>query len=431
MIHVSSACVDITPDRPLELGGSWSRKGPLRSTGVDEAIEANLVLLESAETRVMLLSIDALFAGPDLAADLAARCARQGYPMQVHALATHTHWAPMLDRGKPLLGKFDEAWYREVVRRLAGAARQALQSRRPGLTLSTACRDLRGSVGRRADIRRPVLHGRRIKRSGTLMGPNLAAPRAPACRVSVLRHSDGSIACVLVSCACHPADRPATDRVSPDYVGAVRRAVRSRLGDHPVLFLQGFSGDVRAHIPMRPRLSRSVRRLMRGPVFMVPTLDEWQSWATHVATQVAAVADEAAERPGRPADVLRGGEAHIPLSLILGELGRGTCRARTLAIGDQLELFMMSAEVSAGYAPLVERLGLWPVGCLDDVYGYFPMNAQLSAGGYEVDEFRGPFGIRGRFTGDNDAAFAYLLRAARVDAQRPAEVGSSLRHRIA
>ena len=88
MIYVSSACVDITPDRPLELGGSWSRKGPLRSTGVDEAIEANLVLLESAETRVILLSIDALFAGPDLAADLTTRCARQGYPMQVHALAT-------------------------------------------------------------------------------------------------------------------------------------------------------------------------------------------------------------------------------------------------------------------------------------------------------------------------------------------------------
>jgi len=421
MIYVSSACVDITPDRPLELGGSWSRKGPLRSTGVDEAIEANLVLLESAETRVILLSIDALFAGPDLAADLTTRCARQGYPMQVHALATHTHWAPMLDRGKPLLGKCDEAWYREVVRRLAGAARQALQSRRPGLTLSTACRDLRGSVGRRADIRRPVLHGRRIKRSGTLMGPNLAAPRAPACRVSVLRHADGSLACVLVSCACHPADRPARDRVSPDYVGAVRRAVRSRLGDYPVLFLQGFSGDVRAHIPMRPRLSRLVRRLTRGPVFMIPTLDEWQNWATHVA----------AECPGRPADVLRSGEAHIPLSLILGEPGRKYCRARTLAIGDQLELFMMSAEVSAGYAPLVERLGLWPVGCLDDVYGYFPMNAQLAAGGYEVDEFRGLFGIRGRFTGDNDAAFTYLLRAARLDAQRGAEVGSSLRNRIA
>jgi len=188
---------------------------------------------------------------------------------------------------------------------------------------------------------------------------------------------------------------------------------------------------VRAHIPMRPRLSRLVRRLMRGPVFMIPTLDEWQNWATHVAMQVAAVADEAAECPGRPADVLRSGEAHIPLSLILGEPGRGYCRARTLAIGDQLELFMMSAEVSAGYAPLVERLGLWPVGCLDDVYGYFPMNAQLAAGGYEVDEFRGLFGIRGRFTGDNDATFAYLLQAARVDAHRGAEVGSSLRNRIA
>ena len=283
-------------------------------------------------------------------------------------------------------------------------------------------------TGRLMSARRPTLP-RRSRHAVDKVNPGRRDCKA--CRVSVLRHADGSIACVLVSWACHPADRPARDRVSPDYVGAVRRAVRSRLGDYPVLFLQGFSGDVRAHIPMRPRLSRMVRRLMRGPVFMIPTLDEWQNWATHVAMQVAAVADEAAECPGRPADVLRSGEAHIPLSLILGEPGRGHCRARTLAIGDQLELFMMSAEVSAGYAPLVERLGLWPVGCLDDVYGYFPMNAQLAAGGYEVDEFRGLFGIRGRFTGDNDATFAYLLQAARVDAHRGAEVGSSLRNRIA
>jgi hypothetical protein len=419
MIRVAARSVDITPQQPSELGGSWSRRGPVMATGVDEPLEADLLLVEGTDIRLLLVSIDALYAGPDITADLSQVCAEMGFPARVLMVATHTHRAPMLDRGKPHLGRFDHAWHANVVARLAAAAGNAMQSLRQGLSVSTACKDIDGSIGRRAPIRRPVLYGRRIRCSGTLIGPDAGAPRAPACHCAVLRAADGSIVCILVAWACHPASRPVPDRVSPDYVGMVRRAIRCALGDHPVLFLQGFSGDVRAAIRTRPTVRNLVRRLIRGPVFLTPTMGEWEIWAGEIATQIAEVAKTAAQTPPGPlVQSARLGESSVPLSLLLGEDERGWCSAYSLEIGHSLALFMMTAEVSAEYAPLVERLGRWPVGCLNDVYGYFPSDAQIPQGGYEVDHFRPIFGLRGRFRGNNDAAFAALLREATAESGR-------------
>jgi hypothetical protein len=59
---------------------------------------------------------------------------------------------------------------------------------------------------------------------------------------------------------------------------------------------------------------------------------------------------------------------------------------------------------------VVEACGAWPVGCLDDVYGYLPTDEQVRRGGYEVDGFRAAFGLKGRFDGRNASALDTLLR---------------------
>lgn len=427
MMRVAAAVVDITPRHPAPLGGYWQREGVRLSSGVDEPLEANLLLLDGAEASVLIVAIDALYAGPDLERELAARCRQRGWPAQVCVLASHTHGAPMLDRGKPRLGPFDSAWHDAVVALLDAAIGQAFRTLQPGASLSTAQREIAGSIHRRTPIRRPVVQGRRIVTRGTLMGPHAVGARAPTCRAAVLRDAGGGIVCTLVSWACHPADNPARDRVSPDFVGALRRAIRSALGAHPVLFLQGFSGDVRGLIPA-PRSARMLgRRLLRGPVFMPPTQAAWDRWAEAVGQAIAAVASEAARNPRSLLQHLRVGAASLPLSALLDGAERGSCRACSLRIGETVELFMVSAEVSAEYAPAVERLGAWPVGCLNDVYGYFPTDAQIPLGGYEVEGFRRNFGITGRFRRSNDASFAYLLNESR---QRSSASNSSLMHSI-
>ena len=63
---------------------------------------------------------------------------------------------------------------------------------------------------------------------------------------------------VLWSYACHPVGFPARTRVSADFPGVVRRALRDAHGaELPVLFLQGFAGDV------RPRETGATTRFTR------------------------------------------------------------------------------------------------------------------------------------------------------------------------
>ncbi|WP_336490105.1 hypothetical protein [Methylobacterium nigriterrae] len=413
MIRVSATTADITPSRDVVLGGFWSRSGPVRSTGVDDKLEANLALIDDGQHSVLLVSIDTLFTGPDLAYDLEHRLADRGNRTEVVALATHTHSAPMLDRGKPSLGAVDLAWYSEVLQRLTSAAERAFGRLASGPMVSTASNEINGSVGRRLRVRRPFLSARRVQLYGIINGPNPSAERAPMCRAAVLRRADDSVACAIVSWACHPSHRPAIGRISADYIGFVRGAVRSALGNIPVLFLQGFAGDICAHIKQRLTARKLARRLLRGPVFMVPTLREWEDWAADVASGIAGVVAAAARNNAVPATAIRVGAVDAPLSSLFdGGSDEGTCEARIVSVCNNLRLFMVNAEVSAEYAAAVQQHGFWPVGYLGNVFGYFPTDAQIREGGYEVDRFRPFFGLSGRFTGSNDAVFAALLRGA-------------------
>jgi hypothetical protein len=414
MVSVAAGRIDITPDRPMPLGGLSVRDRQVRSTGVDERLEANFVLFRQKGMNVLLVSMDCLFAGPDITANLTERSSCLGPGDRVFVLATHAHTAPMLDRGKPLLGEIDSAWYRELVSRLAAGVDEAFETFHPGAQVSAAHRPVQGSVSRRARVHRPVLYGSRIVRSAVLMGPNRTGNRTPTCYSAVVRSADDRVVCALVSWACHPADWPRVDRVSPDYIGRVRASARSILGDCPVLFLQGFAGDMRADIPMRTTLRRLLRRAVRGPVFMAPTVDEWGSWAGRVDRQIAACVENAKQKPAAPISGLAVASAAVPLSDLLPQEENRSCEAHAVTIGG-LRLFMMTAEVSAAFADRVERLGAWPVGYLGDVFGYFPTSAQVREGGYEADGFCEPFGIRGRFNGTNDAVFDRLLAAVLPD----------------
>ena len=92
---------------------------------------------------------------------------------------------------------------------------------------------------------------------------------------------------------------------------------------------------------------------------------------------------------------------NIPLS----ELGLSgetpTLAVHSLDIGEQLKIVCISAEACWGYADLAKRCftgkTIWPVGCIDRVFGYLPMNSMLPEGGYEVTGYKQSFGIKGDF----------------------------------
>src|SRR6202795_3838722 len=135
----------------------------------------------------------------------------------------------------------------------------------------------------------------RLTRSGNArssgFGPNPNGDRDESVRVLEFSNSGGKPITVIWNYACHPTDFPGFLQVSAEYPGIVRSRLRSELGDIPVLFLQGFSGDVRPPFSGRSAgLVGFLRRVLVGPQFRNPLDGEWEKWSHSLADSVVSFA---------------------------------------------------------------------------------------------------------------------------------------------
>jgi hypothetical protein len=409
---LSAGRVDITPTRPVPLAGFLGVRGAY--AGIADPLEANAIVLGSEGRRAAVVSVDTLYVGT-----LRERVhAHLGAALEPHELfmgASHTHFAPATDPWLERLGPCDEEWLELAGRRIAGlidslvsceatpcAARyregessHGINRRRPGWQLRL----------------RPLPHPRR--RTG--FQPNPHGPTDPSIRVLALCEQDGQTPrAVLWSAACHPVLFPDRDNVSSEFPGVVREALRARWGeDLPVVFLQGFAGDVRPRLVAHaPGWLDRCRDMLSGPQFTSPDREQWQRWAEALAGSVLELWDE-------PAESVTGALETRRIERDLRELVPRDTSGRSLALqrigfGSELCIAGVSAEPMTRHVAAVRQLSSTrrtiPVGYIDRTYGYLPTTAMIAEGGYEVDDFRPFFSLAGPTIPDPDAFFEAQLR---------------------
>lgn len=396
---VAAGSIDITPERPVALAGYVDRLGP--SAGIRDPLELNGLLLRAENRAVAILTADLLFVSEALKDEVLA-AVRHAIPLERASLlfaASHTHTAPAVDSSKPGLGASDPDYVAlvarrsaDLVRRLAaadpmpcslmyrsGVAHHAINRRRRGWRLSTA------GLPERAVLR----------------APNPAGPCDETIHLLTFSDARQRPLAVLWSYACHPVGFPAKAQVSADYPGTVRAALRAALGaELPVLFLQGFAGDIRPRELAPPTtLARRLATLIIGPLFTPFTEAQYAAWATSLAERVV---DVARSRPGVRQPIA---PTAIAGRLALTELMRGAPEGRALTvqelgIGPGLRITAISAEPVADYGPLVRARAhgvVLPVGYIDTVFGYLPSTRMLGERGYEDGGFMEAFGLTGSF----------------------------------
>lgn len=381
-------------------------------------LEANIVVLGRDDGALVLVAIDALFVGAALTARVTEACrARFGVgPERVLVLASHTHFAPMLDADKPALGRCDQAelarWGAGIEAALDSAVRKSATHGRAGLGLSDA------SVNRR--LRWPWPTAARIlgKTQGDVyMCDNPLGPRDPRIRTRVWFASDGSALAALWSFACHPVFFPQHDTSSPDFVGVVRDALRRHLGDPalPVIFAPGCMGDL---WPRSPRPWKSIYRAFHfalyGPLPVPYGQDDWDAWSEQLAHAVVA-ADAEGEVSALDNSDSRARMACVPLSRLLdGEDEDRVLTAKAIVAPGIGQLIAMNCEPVSEIAGLSIEPDAIIVGYESDVFGYLPTSAMVREGGYEPRKSLAYFGLRGRFRDDLDETVTDLLRSARL-----------------
>jgi hypothetical protein len=217
-MRVGHGAVTLPVPTGTRMGGYIDRPGP--STGVLDALEVAAITWYDGRRRFALAVADVICVNEDLAARARAAVPEVG---ELWLAATHTHAGP--ETGcVPGGGPTPQPW-RDLI---AEAAREAV------LRAVAAERPASGQV-RQGELR--DVGGDRSLPSGAPVVPlDVLAVRDPA----------GGTAGVLVVLPIHPTVLPAAGRlISADLVGAVRGALRARLGPGVwVVVATGAAGDI-------------------------------------------------------------------------------------------------------------------------------------------------------------------------------------------
>lgn len=398
-LTVVAGSIEITPPEPCALAGFSAREGAF--TRVADPLELNGILLRQGGHSLLIISADLLYVGDQVESALRDELDEAGLP-DCHSLigASHTHFAPNVDPTKPLLGEVSVGYVAFYLARAVELVRRLLETRPVVAGLSLAETDARMTINRRR--LRWRLDRQALLHHGVMMQPNSRGPVDSTLRALRIVDRSGVPVAVLWNYACHPVCFPRRHEVSADYVGVARRRLRERL-DHalPVVFLQGFAGDIRPpavrHLGLRPRLWMS--RALTGRRFGRMSESEWERWTRGIANHlIDATADSG--RALRPC--LSHGSIDHPLSdLIDGKVGENPLRISRVGLASELQIVALTAEVVIEYEAHLHRafpeLQTIPVACAGAVFGYLPTWHMLHEGGYEAGEFFRGFSLQGAF----------------------------------
>ncbi|UYN97245.1 MAG: hypothetical protein KIT25_10055 [Enhydrobacter sp.] len=390
---------------------------------VSSTLEANAVAFRDDNGRCsVLVTLDTLYVGEALHTDLICHfVSKHGQnAADLLVLGSHTHFAPSLDATKPVLGPVDPAYLSMVKERcrllvdrvVTESGRPVFTERRTGSSLAAINRRRRWPV--------PHFYRRRLVHPQTVMAPNPSGPFDPTITAIAIIGVSGDPIALLWHYACHPTAFPHPLHVSAEFPGVVRSRLRERYGDAlPVLFLQGFAGDIRSRVPeTRPLSRRAFDCLFSGPSFDSFTSDGWQRWSESLASDVlgAFKGDRRMSRNARDEPTAIG-SAHgsAPLDrLLTGDQGGKAVLLQRVRLSADIDIVAVAAEPLTGLRTLVPFEDSLAVGYLGDVFGYWPTDRDIPEGGYEVNHFIEPFGLRGRFHRPLDAIFRSAVDELRL-----------------
>lgn len=382
---IAAATLDITPDRALPLAGYAGRAGACQS--IHDRLEANILFID----QIVLVQIDTLFSSEALEQRIRHHA---GGNIDLLLVASHTHFAPSLDPSKPALGECDPDFLNEVAEKIG---RRIMEQ--PNI-----CANIRLGIGSASGLsinrRSKRFHvGRKFPFffNDVVIQPNRAGPADPTVHSLVFEHNGDPVA-VVWHYACHPVSFPQRNVMSADFVGIVRQRIRHHFNipNLPVIFLQGFAGDVTPSvINSRPDLKQRIK-YPHGELFGNFTMESFVSWSDALGEVVVRTFETGTSL--YPSSVFC--KSSMDISSILPR-ENGKLNLAALSFGNDLNFIFAGAEVVQSYRIMIQSIfnGITlGVGYTGPVFGYLPTDEYVREGGYESEGFIEPFGLRGSFS---------------------------------
>jgi hypothetical protein len=395
-LQAAASSVDITPVDRLPLAGWINRRKS--AVEVADSLEANILLLRQNGVIAVFVSCDLLYIGYLLRRRLEELLDDSVPPSSLFTTASHTHFAPATDLELPKLGSASLDYVEQVALAISSAVRRTINATSEPVGLHYKVGTGHHAIHRRLPVVRFRL-GLPPWRPRWEMRPNKQIHIDERIHVLSVESSAGHPVAVFWSYACHPVCFPRKLSISADFPGVVRRTVRERYGNIPILFSQGFSGDVRPKA-----IGDANRRCLsrRSPPTFGPfTAEAWKNWSSGLSKCVLnALAMTGTQVQG----ALSVHRRSIPTTSLGLDCGGRSISIHEVKVGDGFDIFGISAEPVNEYVAIIEAAKpgstVIPVGCIDGVPCYLPTDQMVEQGGYESTGFRRLFGASGHFRKD-------------------------------
>lgn len=401
----AAGTICITPEENVPLAGYPLRCS--RFSKVADPLEANAVLLKSDSNKIVMVSADLLFPSKKLKDGIIKNVNDLLQEEELFIAATHTHFAPATDETKPKLGKLNQKYLDFVIEKISWLIRDLLTGPIENVSIYYKVGiDTNSNINRRRNA--PKIVPPPKKEISNL--PDLSENKDSFIRIIQIVNVSGNTKAIIWNYSCHPTGYPDSLCVSADFPGFIRSMIRSHFDlKIPVLFFQGFSGNVNPapfeKMPNRilgiASMNYLVFRILYGIVFGKSLEKEWKDWASSLGLSVINIIEE------KTVHTINGSIQNKRASISLPELGligpENSLSFHSISL-DRIKIIGISAEVVSEYVPIFKKIfsefQIIPVGCIDHVFGYLPTNLMLREGGYEVKNFMPLFGIKGKFNDD-------------------------------
>lgn len=383
---------DITPTFPVEIGGyKMTRKNV---TEVLDQIEVNCLILKSKSEFLVIMSFDLLYCGSELRSRLEAAVSEFGIePKNIILCASHTHHAPMVDPSKPLLGRLDERYLDWLTGKVISELRSAIRSKFLPFVAELGYGQSSRGVSRRSIRLKAARVG--ISFFGTfVMKPNPNSEIDRTLRRLILKNPrTGRTVTEIWSFGVHATARKMGNYISADFPGYVRKNIRNNSqSDIPVLFLQGFSGDVRPNSGSDSSLFSKIKTLINGGSFQELNDKEYLVFGNLLSDELLSI--KTISIPNLSRQSFKVSAKTVPPNFFTRNFeATENAFIQVIYFGD-ITLFGVPAEVVSEYATDWDfnARNIWPIGCINHVFAYVPSSKMIAEGGYEVEGFRKYFG---------------------------------------
>ena len=244
-IRVGLAEIDLTPAVPRPLAGFI---GQVRTpfVGVDSPCLARALTVESASSRVTILTADLLLINAKLAKAVVERAGVQ--PDQVYFTSSHTHGGPGGWGEHPLemlvAGAYDPAYFETLTNQLADSVKRSRATTEPA-EMAFVEVQAKGRQTNRVDPKMPTHDAL----SALIFRPTGGPPGSPPLAILTIFGAHATVS------------HPVPPRLGGDYPAALVAELKRATGARTVLFASGAVGDASPARPKAPSQRKSAEGL--------------------------------------------------------------------------------------------------------------------------------------------------------------------------